>query len=46
LAILWEMVPGDTATRAWPYVQQGTYLIDCVTDDHVWRSAQVEIVVP
>ncbi|MGB5380691.1 MAG: hypothetical protein WBN35_10065 [Acidimicrobiia bacterium] len=37
--------PGDPKLRAWP-LSAGTYLIDCKTEDHVWRAAQVEVVVP
>ena len=41
----WTTPPGDTQTQAWPFAT-GTYLIDCVTEDHVWRPAQVEVVSP
>ena len=37
--------PGDPRLRAWP-LSAGTYLIDCRTEDHVWRVAKVEVIVP
>lgn len=41
----WVTSPGDSVAMTWP-LSAGTYLIDCKTGDHVWRAAQVEIVVP
>lgn len=40
---VWFVLPGDTKTLASP-LAAGTYLIDCRTENHVWRAAQVEIV--
>ena len=45
LALHWIPVPGSTLTQP-QYLREGTYLIDCVTDDHVWRPARLEIVAP
>ena len=45
IALGWTTSPGDTQTLAWSFAA-GTYLIDCWTEDHVWRPAQVEVVAP
>lgn len=42
----WYVLPGKSHTLSWAFITEGTYLIDCVTDDHVWRPAQLEIVAP
>jgi len=41
----WYTLPGVSKLRAWP-MSAGTHLIDCTTEDHLWRPAQVEIVSP
>ena len=41
----WYLQPGKSHSLSWAFTE-GTYLIDCVTDDHVWRPAQLEIVIP
>jgi len=41
----WYTSPGDSKLRAWP-MSAGTYLIDCKTENHVWRPAQVDVVAP
>jgi hypothetical protein len=45
MALGWSTVPGVPQTMPWPF-STGTYLLDCVTDLHVWRSAQIEVVAP
>lgn len=41
----WPTVPGDSQTLSVAF-STGTYLLDCKTEDHVWRPAQIEIVAP
>ena len=41
----WITDPGSTQTGAVGFAS-GTYLIDCVIEDHVWRPAQIEVVTP
>ncbi len=41
----WYTLPGVSKLRAWP-MSAGTHLIDCTTEDHLWRPAQVEVVSP
>ena len=41
----WYILPGKSHALTWAFTE-GTYLVDCVTDDRVWRPAQLEIVAP
>ena len=40
----WSTNAGDSRTGAWP--PAGTNLLDCATDDHVRRTARVEVLSP
>lgn len=41
----WSTNAGDSQTRIWP-LPAGTYLLDCTTQDHLWRPAQIDVVSP
>ena len=41
----WWLSPGESQTNP-RQMASGTYLIDCKTDDHVWRVAQIDMVAP
>lgn len=41
----WSTNAGDSRTGMWT-LPAGTYLLDCTTDDHVWRPARFEVVSP
>ena len=45
LMFSWYTSPGDSQSMTWT-LAAGTYLLDCVTEIHVWRPAQLNVVAP
>lgn len=48
MAFFWWISPGEPVIRG-QLLAAGVYLFDCLTGgpfDHVWRAAQIEVVVP
>ncbi len=45
LVFAWYVSPGESVMRS-SQLPIGAYLIDCKTEDHVWRPAQINVVTP